>query len=176
MAATTYGQVYYPAPTGVAANVPAQMQLLAASLEGDTVRSFVDTAARDVAIAALTTAQKKGVVYHLEGQGVWFYDGTTHRRVNGRGFTWMNGTFEGSSDSGGLFSFTHNLGTTNVSVGLTPIQNGSDPASDFLASRIKCVVREKQTNGVVCRAFDTVTGTQYSSAAFLCDWRVDVIG
>lgn len=84
MANKDYGQTYYPLDSA-APNPASDMEQLAESLEGRTVRSFGSTTARDDAFATLTTEQKKGVIAHVMGKGLYYYTGSTWRYVSANG-------------------------------------------------------------------------------------------
>lgn len=102
MANKDYGQTYYP--LGSASPNPASdMEQMAESLEGRTVRSFASTAARDAALATLTEEQKKGVVAHVMGKGLYYYSGSVWRYVsaNGENFT-QSGTIGVTTQPTGL--------------------------------------------------------------------------
>jgi hypothetical protein len=122
MATSTYGAVYFPPATGVAANVPADMALTAESLEGRTVMSFTDTAARDTAVATLTAAQQKGVICHVQtgtSAGWWGYTGSTWYRFAMLGITYARGNAQGTCDVNGIFVVDHGLPVAPVSVQVT---------------------------------------------------------
>jgi hypothetical protein len=122
MATSDYGQVYYPPGTGVSPSVPTAMSTMAESLEGRTVMSFTDVASRDSAVATLTTAQKKGVVCHVQtgsSAGWWGYSGSTWYRFSMLGITHNRGTAQGTCDSNGIMSVNHGLPAAPVSVMVT---------------------------------------------------------
>jgi hypothetical protein len=122
MATSDYGQTYFPPGTGVAPSVPSSMALLAESLEGRTVMSFTDVSARDTAVGTLTTAQKKGVVCHVQtgsSAGWWAYSGTTWYRFMMKGITFNGGTAQGTCDVNGILSVNHGLPSTPTIVSAT---------------------------------------------------------
>ena len=122
MATSDYGQTYYPPGNGVAPSVPSSMALLAESLEGRTVMSFTDVAARNAAVDTLTTAQKKGVVLHVQtgsSAGWWGYSGSTWYRFSMLGITHNRGTAQGNCDINGIMSVDHGLPSAPVSVQVT---------------------------------------------------------
>lgn len=134
MANSDYGQTYFPPGTGVAPSVPSSMALMAESLEGRTVMSFVDVAARNAAIDTLTTAQKKGVVLHVQtgtSAGWWAYSGTTWYRFSMLGITHSRGTAQGTCDSNGIMEVTHGLPSAPVSVQVT--MEGDNPQIRYLS-------------------------------------------
>lgn len=95
MANKDYGQTYYPLGSENV-QLASYLEQMAESLEGRTIRSFTSTAARDTALNTLTAEQKKGVVAHVQGKGLYYYTGSVWRYVQGKGdnFT-QSGVFGG---------------------------------------------------------------------------------
>lgn len=122
MATSDYGQTYFPPGEGVQPSVPSSMALMAESLEGRTTMSFTDVSTRDTAVGTLTTAQKKGVVCHVQtgsSTGWWAYSGTTWYRFSMLGITHNRGTAQGNCDGNGIMSVNHGLPSAPVSVQVT---------------------------------------------------------
>jgi hypothetical protein len=120
MATKDYGQTYYPLDSA-GFDPAADMEAMAESLEGRTVRTFTTTGARDTAVATLTSEQKKGLICHVQGSG-WYgldTDGTTWRRFSMLGITHNRGTAQGNCDSNGIYSVNHGLSAAPVSVQVT---------------------------------------------------------
>lgn len=107
MATKDYGQTYY-ATDADAVDVAAISEATAESIEGRTVMSFASTGARDTALATLTTEQKKGVVAHVMGKGLYYYTGSTWRYVsaNGEKFTQCGVATTAGQNPVGLASVT----------------------------------------------------------------------
>lgn len=69
---TTYGGVYYPAPTGVPANVPAEILKLANSVRG--YGNFASEAAAESARASLPSGDRP--LAHVQDKGIQYWTGS----------------------------------------------------------------------------------------------------
>lgn len=175
MATSDYGQTYFPPGTGLQPSVPTAMSTMAESLEGRTVMSFLDVAARNSAIATLTTEQKKGVICHVQtgtSRGWWAYDGTTWYRIPMLGLTWSRGSAQGTCDENGIISVLHGLPSTPVNVQVTLEGDASQIA--FLTARHVLIDSTRILikfwyNNVVTNASQP-NSNQYAS----CHWRAEL--
>jgi len=100
VATKDYGKTYYPLDSK-SFDTAADMEQLAESLEGRTVMSFDSSAARDVALASLDTAQKRGVICHVAGTGWFGWDGTAWKQFS---TTQMRvGHYSGTAEGNNMF-------------------------------------------------------------------------
>lgn len=103
MAVKDYGQTYY-AEDSTSFSLSDITESIAESLEGRTVRSFTSTAARDTALATLTTPQKLGVVAHVQGKGLYYYTGSEWKYLSAYGENFVQSGFgSGTTEANGLF-------------------------------------------------------------------------